>query len=153
ADTFMSGFTSPLNPDGSAINDGTGSRIMKAGEFNNIIVATHTVKISATELDAQWYAIDVSGATPAFQLVGGVANVGRIGFGANTYIDYPGIDIKSSGQIGLSFDETDTVGGAANSATKGFWSTFVTGRKPTEAAGTMEASVLVPAGTGSGNVT
>jgi hypothetical protein len=153
ADTFMTGFTKPLNPDGTAINDGTGSRIMKAGEFNNIIVATHTVLVSATELDAQWYAIDVSGATPAFQLVGGVANVGRIGFGANTYIDYPGIDINSAGQIGLSFDESDTVGGAANSATKGFWSTFVTGRKPTEAAGTMEASVLVPAGTGSGNVT
>ena len=104
------------------------------------------------ELDVQWYAIDVSGATPAFQLVGGVANVGRIGFGTNTYSFYPGIDINSSGQIGLSFMESDTVGGAVNAATSGFVSTFVTAREPGDAAGTTEASVLVPAGTGSGDI-
>ncbi len=105
------------------------------------------------ERDVQWYAIDVSSGTPVFQMVGGVPNVGRIGFGPNTYSIYPGIAINSSGQIGLSFTESDTVGGAADSATKGFVSTFVTARMPTAAAGTMETPVLVPAGTGSGDIT
>jgi Ca2+-binding RTX toxin-like protein len=105
------------------------------------------------ELDVQWYAIDVSGGTPAFQLVGGSANVGRIGFGPNTYTVDPAININSTGEIGLGFMESDTVGGAANGATGGFLSTFVTARKPTDAAGTMQPIVLVPAGTGSGIIT
>ena len=104
------------------------------------------------QLVAQWYAIDVSSGTPAFQMVGGNANVGRIGFGANTYAFEPAIAINSSGEIGLGFMESDTVGGAANAATGGFISTFVTARKPTDAAGTMQPIVLVPAGTGSGNI-
>ncbi len=108
--------------------------------------------IFSGETDVQWYAIDVSGATPAFQLVGGSPNVGRIGFGPNTYSVDPAIAINSMGQIGLGFMESDTVGGAANAATGGFISTFVAARKPTDAAGTMEGTVLVPAGTGSGNI-
>jgi hypothetical protein len=104
------------------------------------------------ELDVQWYAFDVSSGTPAFQLVGGNPNVGRIGFGPNTYSVEPAIDINSSGQIGLGFMESDTLGGAVNAATGGFISTFVTARQPTDAAGTMQNIVLVPAGTGSGNI-
>jgi hypothetical protein len=104
------------------------------------------------ERDVEWFAIDVSSGTPAFQLDGGVPNVGRIGFGPNTYAYYPGIDINSMGQIGLSFMESDTVGGAVDSATKGFVSTFVTARMPTDPAGTMDAPVLVAAGTGSGDI-
>ncbi len=156
---------SPKNPDGTELlgdddvvgNSNSSSsiddRIMKAAEFNNIIVTTHIAQVSGTEIDAQWYAIDVSTGTPAFQLLGGIANVGRVGFGANSYNYYPGIDINSAGQIGLSFIESDTVGGAANSATKGFPSTFVAARTAAELAGTMEASVLVPNGTGTGNIT
>src|SRR5262249_56508331 len=101
------------------------------------------------ELVAEWYAIDVSGATPAFQMVGGSPNVGRIGFGNNTYSFEPAIDINPSGQIGLGFMESDTIGGAANATTGGFISTFVTARQPTDAAGTMQPVVLVPAGRGS----
>ena len=104
------------------------------------------------ELDVQWYAINVSG-TPAFQQVGGVNNVGRIGFGPNTYSVEPGININSTGEIGLGFMESDTLGGRANGTTGGFLSTFVTARKPTDAAGTMQPVVLVPAGTGTGTIT
>lgn len=152
AANFSTGDISPLNPNGSAMSD-IDTRILKAGEYNNTIVATHKIKVSATEADAQWYAIDVSGAVPTFQLVGGVQNVGRVGFGANTYCFDPGIDINSTGQIGLCFNESDTVGGAANAATGGFVSTFVAARSPNDAAGTMQTSVLVPAGTGSATIT
>ena len=105
------------------------------------------------ELDVQWYAFNVSGGTPAFQQVAGVNNIGRIGFGSNTYSVEPAIAINSTGEIGLGFMESDTVGGAANGATGGFISTFVTARKSTDAAGTMQPVVLVPAGTGSGIIT
>jgi hypothetical protein len=85
-------------------------------------------------------------------MVGGNPNVGRMDFSANTYCFDPAIDINSMGQIGLGFMESDTVGGAINAATGGFTSTFVTARQPTDAAGTMQPVVLVPAGTGSGNI-
>ena len=95
------------------------------------------------ELAAQWYAIDVSSGTPAFQKAGGVDNVGRMAFGANTYAYEPSVDIKSSREIGLGFMESDTIGGVLNSATGGFISTFVTARKPGDPAGTMQTPVLV----------
>ncbi len=104
------------------------------------------------ELAAQWYAVDVSSGTPAFQKVGGVDNVGRISFGANTYTFEPSVNVNSNGDIGLGFMESDTLGGAANSATGGFISTFVTGRRPTDPAGVMQPIVLVPAGTGTANI-
>jgi hypothetical protein len=103
------------------------------------------------ETDVQWYAIDVSG-TPKFQQVGGADNIGRIGFGPNTYSCDPAIAINQSGEIGLGFMESDTTGGAANGATGGFLSTFVTARKATDAAGSMQPIVLVPKGTGSANI-
>ena len=105
------------------------------------------------ELAAQWYAIDVSSGTPAFQEVGGVDDVGRMAFSANTYAYEPAIDINSSGEIGLGFMESDTTGGAISPATGGFISTFVTARKPNDPAGTMDAPILVSAGTGSASIT
>ncbi|WP_422926635.1 PKD domain-containing protein [Singulisphaera sp. PoT] len=105
------------------------------------------------ELAAQWYAIDVSSGTPTFQKVGGVDNVGHVAFGANTYAFEPAIDINSQGQIGFGFMESDTIGGAITPATGGFISTFVTVRQPTDPAGTMQAPVLVSAGTGSAPIT
>ena len=105
------------------------------------------------ELAAQWYAINVAGSTPAFQVIGGVPNVGRIGYGQNTDVFYPGVNINSAGEIGMSFMESDTLGGAANPATQGYVSTFVTARTPTDPAGTMEAPVLVPTGIGTGDIT
>jgi hypothetical protein len=100
------------------------------------------------QLVAQWYAFDVSSGTPTFQIVGGSPNVGRIGFGNNTYVFEPSININPSGEIGLGFMESDTVGGAVNAATGGFISTFVTARLSGDPAGSMDAPVLVPAGTG-----
>src|SRR5256885_14675359 len=91
--------------------DGTVSGGSGSGAKFNIIFSG--------ELDVQWYAIDVSG-TPAFQQVGGADNIGRIGFGANTYCVDPAIAINSSGEIGFGFMESDTTGGAINGATGGF---------------------------------
>ena len=102
------------------------------------------------ETDVQWYAFNVSGASPAFQQVGGVDNVGRIGFGVNTYCADPTVAINPAGEIGLGFMEADRTGGAISSTTGGFLSTFVTARKAGDAAGTMQPIVLVPSGTGSG---
>jgi hypothetical protein len=151
ADDFSSGNINPLNPDGTSMSD-IDTRILKAGEYNNTIVATNKIKVSGTEADVQWYAFDVSSGTPAFQQVGGSDNVGRIGFGSNTYSFDPGIDINSRGQIGLNFQESDTNGGSVDSSTKGYVSMFVTARNSTDAAGTMESSVLVPTGKGFGNI-
>jgi hypothetical protein len=150
-DNFTPGVIVPQNPDGSTFVKFLDDRIQKAAEFNNTIVATQHVQVSGTELDAQWYAIDVSG-TPAFQQVGGTANVGRIGFGGNTYVNHPGIDINSSGEIGLSYMESDKNGGSVSATTGGFMSMFVTARKAADAAGTMQPSVLVSAGKGTGNI-
>ncbi|HSZ57121.1 MAG TPA: PKD domain-containing protein, partial [Tepidisphaeraceae bacterium] len=122
-----------------AVTGGTGSGAMFNFRFGG-------------QRDAEWFAFNVSGGTPAFQLVGGGPNLGLIGFGANTYCVYPGIGINAAGEIGLSFTESDTVGGAANPASGGFVSTFVTARLPTDPAGTMDPVVLVPAGTGYGDI-
>jgi hypothetical protein len=144
---------SPANPDGSTMTNFIDDRILKAGEYNNIIAATHHVQLSGNELAVQWYAIDVSSGTPAFQQVGGVDNIGRIHYGSNTYAFMPGIDINSGGQIGLSFIESDRNGGSADATTGGFVSMFVAARKATDAAGTMEGNILVSAGKGTGNIT
>ncbi len=150
-DTFQSGDVTVRNADSSAIND-VGTRILKAGEYNNTVVATHKIRVSSTEADVQWYAIDVSGANPAFQMLGGQANIGRIGFGANTYAYDPGVDINARGEIGISFTQSDTNGGSANALTGGNPSMFVTGRNITDPAGAVENIVLVPVGTGFGNI-
>jgi uncharacterized repeat protein (TIGR01451 family) len=139
--TPYSGTVSPLNPNGTPVTSNIDSRILKAAEANHTIVATHAVAASATQDVAQWYAIDVSGGTPT------LAQQGRVGAGGSTYVVYPGIDINASGQIGLSYLKSGTDGGTD------YLSMWVTGRVPSDAAGTMEAPVLVPAGTGLGNYT
>ena len=96
--------------------------------------------VSSTQDVAQWYAIDVSSGTPT------LAQQGRVSAGTNTYIIYPGIDINASGQIGMSYMKSGT------DTTTDYLSMWVTGRVPTDAAGTMETPVLVPAGTGLGEL-
>ena len=82
--------------------DGIDSRIDKAAEANNTIVAAHAVTPvgSSTQDVAQWYAIDVSDVDHPT-----LFEEGRINTGNNTYVTYPGIDISSSpsGQIGLTY--------------------------------------------------
>lgn len=134
-----SGVVSPLDPNGTVITNNIDSRIMKAAEANNTIVATHAVSISSTQDVAQWYAIDVSSGTPK------LAQQGRVSAGANTYISYPGIDINSSGQIGMSYMKSGT------DTSSDFLSMWVTARTATDAVGTMETPVMVSSGRGLAN--
>ena len=86
----------PRQPDGTAITTNIDSRIQKAAEFNHTIVAAHAVSTSATEDDARWYAINVSGATPT------ILDQGNVSAGNNKYLVYPSIDINSTGDIGMN---------------------------------------------------
>jgi uncharacterized repeat protein (TIGR01451 family) len=137
--TSYSGVVFPKNPNGSVITNNIDSRIQKAAEANNTLVAAHAVSVSSTQDVIQWYAINVGGVTPT------LAQQGRAGAGANTYAVYPGIDINSAGQIGMTYMKSGT------DTSSDYLSMWVTGRVPTDAAGTMETAVLVPAGTGLAN--
>src|SRR4029078_521677 len=97
-----SGVVPPRNPNGTVITNNIDSRIMKAAEAGNTIVATHAVAISSTQDVAQWYAIDVTGGTPT------LAQQGPGSAGANTYLVFPGIDINAFGQIGMSYMKSGT---------------------------------------------
>jgi len=93
----------PLNPDGTVITNDIDSRILKAAEANNIIVATHAVGVSTTQDAAQWYKIDVSSGTPV------LADQGRVAAGNKTYIYYPAIDINAYGNIGMTFMQSGPI--------------------------------------------
>jgi hypothetical protein len=125
-----------LQPGGSAITGPgfTDSRILNAAEMNNTIVATHAVgNLNRTEDDAQWYAINVSSGTPVIQQEGDVSA------GNNTYLSYPAITINSAGDFGMTYMMSGTGAGQ-------FLSMYVTGRTPSDPAGTMETPVLAEAG-------
>jgi uncharacterized repeat protein (TIGR01451 family) len=131
----------PRNPNGTAITTNIDSRIQKAAEANNTIVAAHAVAASSTQDVIQWYAFDVSGGTPT------LAQQGRVDAGNNTYLTYPGIDINPSGSIGMSYIRSGT-----DSSTD-YMSMYVTGRVAGDTPGSMEASVRVPGGAGQANYT
>jgi uncharacterized repeat protein (TIGR01451 family) len=137
--TPYSGVVVPRNPNGTVITNNIDSRIQKAAESNNSLVAAHAVSVSSTQDVIQWYRFNVGGATPA------LAEQGRVSGGANTYLTYPGIDISSSGNIGMSFMRSGT------DSASDFLSTWVTGRTPADAAGTMQAAVKSAAGSGVAN--
>jgi uncharacterized repeat protein (TIGR01451 family) len=137
--TPYSGTVAPRNPSGTAITTNIDSRMQKAAEANNTIVAVHSVGVSSTQDVAQWYAIDVSSGTPT------LAQQGRVSGGANTYLTYPAIDINPAGTIGISFMKSGT------DTSTDYMSTWVAGRITTDAAGTMEPAVKVPAGSGQAN--
>jgi uncharacterized repeat protein (TIGR01451 family) len=137
--TPYSGVVSPLNPNGRLVTNNIDSRIQKAAEANNTLVAAHSVSVSSTQDVIQWYEVDLSSGTPVLK------TQGRVGAGNNTYLTYPAIDINSSGQIGLTYMRSGT------DTSTDYLSMYVTGRTPSDAAGTMETSVLVPAGTGKAN--
>jgi uncharacterized repeat protein (TIGR01451 family) len=129
-----SSLTPPLQPDGSVVTPDVDSRILKAAERNNLLVASQSVSVSSTQDDAQWYAIDLSSGTPALKQQGDVSG------GSNTYVTYPGIDINSAGDIGMSYMQSGT-----DSPTD-FLSMYLTGRTPTDPSGTMQTPVLAQAG-------
>jgi uncharacterized repeat protein (TIGR01451 family) len=135
------GVAPPLQPDGSSITGIITSRIEKAAESNNTIVAAIALSGSSTQDVIQWYKIDVSSGTPV------LSDEGLVDAGPNTYLVYPAIDINSSGDIGLTYTRSGT-----DSATD-FMSACVTGRTSSDPAGTMEMPIIVPAGTGTVNDT
>jgi uncharacterized repeat protein (TIGR01451 family) len=128
----------PLQPDGTPITTNIDSRIQKAALEGNTLVATHPVALSSTQDAAQWYQIDVSSGTPSLHQQGDVT------LGNNTYAYYPAIDINPAGNIGMTFMDSGTGSGQ-------YMSVYVTGRTSSDATGTMETPVLVPAGTGQAN--
>jgi hypothetical protein len=125
----------PLNPDGSVITGKIDTRILKAAEANNEIVASQHVGVGSNEDDARWYQFDVSNINSPF-----LVQQGNVGFGANTYTVYPSIDINENGDIAMGFTKS------GNDFSTDYMSTYITGRKSYEAAGTMEGSVEVKAG-------
>jgi hypothetical protein len=132
----------PLNPDGSAITPGPDgvpdTRILKAAEASNTIVACQNVGVGSKEDDARWYEFNVSNINNPT-----VEDQGNVGFGANTYAMFPAIDINEAGDIGMCFSRS------GNDSPTDYMSVWVTGRTPTDAAvnpGQMETPVLERAG-------
>jgi uncharacterized repeat protein (TIGR01451 family) len=129
----------PLNPNGTVITTNIDARIQKSAEAGGTLVAAHSVGVSATEDDVQWYAINVGGGAPA------LAQQGRVSAGNHTYLTYPAIDINASGQVGLTYMKS------GNDTSTDYMSVVVTGRNASDAAGTMQAPAVVPAGAGQAN--
>jgi Ca2+-binding RTX toxin-like protein len=133
--------TDPLNPDGTSILDSNhppDTRIFKAAEANNLIVACHNIQVNYNENDARWYEFNVSNINSPT-----LVDQGNVGFGANTYTMYPGIDINAAGDIAMSVDRSGT-----DTATD-YLSVYVTGRTAADGAsapGQMDTPVLVRAG-------
>jgi uncharacterized repeat protein (TIGR01451 family) len=125
--------TPPLQPDGTVVTPAIDSRILKVAEQNNLLVVAHSVSVSPTQDDAQWYVIDVNG-TPVLKQQGDVSG------GNNTYITYPAIDINPNGDIGMTYMQSGT------DTPTDFLSMYITGRTPPDPTGTMEAPVVAQAG-------
>src|SRR5262249_16156246 len=121
--TSYSGVAAPRNPNNTLVTNNIDSRIQKAAVANDVLVATHSVGVSSTQDAAQWYAIDLSGATPT------LSQSGRVSAGSNTYIVYPGIDINSSGDIAMSYMKSGT------DTSTDYLSMWVTGRVSTDTSG------------------
>ena len=126
--TPYSNIVAPKNPNGTTITTNIDSRILKAAEANNTLVATHAVGASSTQDVVQWYKINLSGATPT------LADQGRVSAGSNTYLYYPGIDINATGNIGMSFMRSGT------DTSTDYMSTWVTARASSDAAGTGQTN-------------
>ncbi len=139
--TPYSGVVAPKNPNGTNITNNIDSRIQKSAVSNNTLVATHAVGVSSTQDAVQWYKVNLAGATPT------LADQGRVSGGANTYLVYPGIDINAAGNIGLCYMRSGT------DTSTDFMSTWVTGRTPADAAGTVQTPVKSSAGSGVANYT
>jgi uncharacterized delta-60 repeat protein len=136
----------PIQPDLSIVETAKfiDSRILKAAEENNTLVASQTVDLidptapagtTPTQGAARWYIIDVSSGTPVLK------DQGDQTFGDDSYSYYPSIDINPAGDIGMTF--------MSSGEDAGKWiSMYITGRNANDPAGTMEPPMLVPAGTG-----
>jgi Putative Ig domain len=137
-----SGINPPLQPSGVQITTNIDTRIMKAAEWGGKLVATHHIGVGSSEDDARWYEFNVSGATPTLLDQGDVVSATTKSGTPNVYDFYPGIDINSLGEIGMSFMQSSQTGTNQGQ----FMSVYVTGRGPGDPAGTMETPVLAQAG-------
>jgi hypothetical protein len=98
------------------------------------LVAGHTVG-SGGGARVRWYEFNVGGPVPV------LTQQGEINQGPNVDTFFPSIDIAPSGAIGMTFLQTSTT------APDGFLSMYVTGRKPSDAPGTMQTPTLAKQGT------
>src|SRR5579884_1022503 len=134
------GLNNVLNPDNSIITTQVDSRIQKAAERYNDIVACQNVGVGSNEDDARWYEFDVSNINSPF-----LVQQGNVGFGPNTYTVFPAIDINPAGNIAMGFTKS------GNDNSTDYMSTYITGQKWFDAAGTMETPVEVRAGDSDNN--
>jgi hypothetical protein len=110
------------------------SRILQVAERNGQLAVVHEISDSAGDNDmVRWYEISVSSGAPVLQ------QQGDIGGGPGVYDAYPGININAAGDIGVTYIQSGTAPGM-------FESMYITGRTPSDPAGTMEAPILVQAG-------
>jgi hypothetical protein len=109
-------------------------RIQDAAMYGSHLVATQMVGNNGVT-QARWYefsGVSKNGNTPKLYQWG---NIDR---GAGVFTMYPAIEVDARQAIGLTFLE---------SSPSEFLSTYVTGRLPSDANGTMEAPMLVGKGT------
>jgi hypothetical protein len=142
---------SPLNPDGTPITTDIDSHIQKSAEANNTIVACQSVSNAAGDRDlVRWYKIAIVNGTPTLDPSDG-GDQGNVGDGAtlagssgsyNVYDVYPAIDINAAGTIAMTYTQSAASFGPYVGQ---FMSSFITGRVASDAAGTMQAPVLVQA--------
>jgi hypothetical protein len=127
----------PLNPDGSVITTppDIDTRIYKAAESNNLIVACQAVGVGTNEDDARWYEFGVGNPNSP-----SLVQQGNVGFGANTYAVYPAIDINANGEIAMGFTKS------GDDTSTDYMSTYITGRNAADLLGAMATPLEVKAG-------
>jgi hypothetical protein len=105
-------------------------RMLNAEWRNNRLVCAHSIGVG-TVSNARWYEFNTAPAIPR------LLQQGNINPGANIFTFFPAISISTDGGLGLTYMQS--------SATQP-WSMYVTARRPTDPAGTMEAPILVKLG-------
>jgi hypothetical protein len=131
----------PLQPDGTDVVTNIDTRILQCAEWNGMLVATHHVGVNANQDDVRWYEFDVSSGSPVLSQQGDVVSPPVSSGTPNVYDYYPGININSVGDIGISYMQSAYYCGAGQ-----FVSMYVTARHASDPAGTMEMPVEVKAG-------
>jgi hypothetical protein len=128
-DVPVPSYSSPpwaVHPEGGTI-DTFGSFILNADWRGNQLVATHHVGSDAVTR-VRWYEFDTEGRTPI------LVQSGEINQGPSVYTYFSAIAVAANGDMGLTFMES--------SATE-FVSMYITGRKASDAPGTMQTPVDV----------
>lgn len=112
-----------VQPDGEEIHTGFSQPLNAAWRGDRLVMA-HTIGADGQKLvQARWYEFSTSGVSPT------LVQSGEIAPGPSVFTYYPAIDIAPDGDLGMSFIQS--------SATE-FMSIYVTGRKSTDPAGTMQ---------------